>query len=103
MGNPTGKLQDPTITLHTTADPLVLAQNESVFRDRVYAAKGRTADLVQLYSLPPATYSAETGAPYGAGPLQLHHRAAGRRHQLLDGWVRDGGSRGRRDRDDVPR
>ncbi|HWL34840.1 MAG TPA: DUF6351 family protein [Frankiaceae bacterium] len=63
LGNPTGVLADKTITLHTKYDPLVLVQNETVFRDRV-AAKGDTANLVQLYTSPPSTYAT---APYGAG------------------------------------
>jgi pimeloyl-ACP methyl ester carboxylesterase len=90
LGNPTGVLKAPTITLHTQADPLVLAQNETVFRDRVEAAKGRTADLVQLYSAPPTTYSPETGAPYGAGHCNFtDDQRVGVIH-LLNGWVRDG-------------
>lgn len=90
LGNPTGNLQDPTITMHTAADPLVLAQNETVFAQRVSAAKGRTGDLTQLYTLPPATYSADTGAPYGAGHCNF---TTGQRVgviRLLDGWVRHG-------------
>ena len=82
--------QDPTITLHTTADPLVLVQNETVFRDRVYGATGRTADLVQLYTLPPATYSAETGAPYGAGHCNFTTEQRVGVIKLLDSWVREG-------------
>ncbi len=90
MGNPSGKLKDPTITLHTTADPLVLVQNESVFRQRVYSAKGRTGDLVQLYTLPPATYSADTGAPYGAGHCNFTTEERLAVVTLLDSWVREG-------------
>ena len=40
MGNPTGDLKDPTITLHTVADPLVLVQNEKVFQERVLLRQG---------------------------------------------------------------
>lgn len=90
LGNPTGKLQDPTITLHTQADPLVLVQNETVFASRVAAAKGRTADLVQLYVAPPATYSATTGAPYGAGHCNFTTDQRVSVINLLDDWVHDG-------------
>ena len=90
MGNPSGKLKDPTVTLHTTADPLVLVQNESVFRDRVYDANGRTGDLLQLYTLAPATYSAETGAPYGAGHCNFTTEQRVGVINLLDSWVREG-------------
>ena len=81
LGNPTGVLKDPTITLHTTADPLVLVQNETVFRERVAAAKGRTGR-------PGAALLSATGdvlrrdrCPLRRRPLQLHHGSAGRRHQ----------------------
>jgi pimeloyl-ACP methyl ester carboxylesterase len=90
MGNPTGDLQDPTVTLHTTADPLVLVQNERVFKDRVYTAKGRTNDLVQLYTLPPASYPETTGAPYGAGHCNFTTEERVGVIDLLDGWVREG-------------
>ncbi|MGH8893845.1 MAG: alpha/beta hydrolase family protein [Actinomycetes bacterium] len=90
MGNPTGKLADKTITMHTTADPLVIVQNERVFRDRVSAARGRTGDLVQLYTLPPATYDEETGAPFGAGHCNFTAPQRLAVIELLDGWVREG-------------
>jgi pimeloyl-ACP methyl ester carboxylesterase len=90
MGNPTGDLQDPTITLHTTADPLVLVQNETVFKDRVYAAKGRIGDLMQIYTTPPASYPEDTGAPYGAGHCNFTTSQRVGLIDLLDGWVRDG-------------
>ena len=88
LGNPTGKLQDPTITLHTAYDPLVLVQNETVFGDRVRTAKGRTADLVQLYTVPPATYAAP--APYGAGHCNFTDDERVGLIRSLDEWVRSG-------------
>jgi hypothetical protein len=90
MGNPTGDLQDPTVTLHTSADPLVLVQNETVFKDRVYAAKGRIGDLMQIYTMPPASYPEDTGAPYGAGHCNFTTSQRVGLIDLLDGWVRDG-------------
>jgi len=90
MGNPTGNLQDPTLTLHTKADPLVLAQNETVFRDRVETSKTRDADLFQLYVLPPTSYSEDTGAPYGAGHCNFTTEQRVGTIQMLDAWVRDG-------------
>ncbi|MEO7981560.1 MAG: hypothetical protein ABI807_11825 [Sporichthyaceae bacterium] len=88
LGNPTGKLQDPTVTLHTTADPLVLVQNERVFADRVKAAAGRTSDVVQLYVTPPASYTEAAGAPYGAGHCNFSTEQRVGLITLLDGWVR---------------
>jgi pimeloyl-ACP methyl ester carboxylesterase len=90
LGNPTGNINDPTITMHTAADPLVLAQNETVFTSRVTASKTRTADLVQLYTIPPTTYSPDTGAPYGAGHCNFTNEQRLGVIKLLDDWVHDG-------------
>jgi pimeloyl-ACP methyl ester carboxylesterase len=86
LGNPTGNLSDPTITMHTEFDPLVIVQNERVFQRRVDLA-GDASQLVQLYVAPPQY---DSGAPYGAG-----HCAFAPNHHLgvitaLDGWVRTG-------------
>ena len=80
MGNPTGKLKDPTVTLHTTADPLVLVQNESVFRDRVYAAEGPHRRPGPALHVAAGDLLGRDRRALRRGPLQLHHRAAGRRH-----------------------
>jgi pimeloyl-ACP methyl ester carboxylesterase len=90
LGDPTGDIKDPTITLHTAADPLVLAQNETVFRDRVQSSKTRTGDLVQLFTLPPATYPTTTGAPYGAGHCNFTTAQRVGIITLLDDWVHKG-------------
>jgi pimeloyl-ACP methyl ester carboxylesterase len=90
LGNPTGNLKDPTITMHTAADPLVLAQNETVFAARVSASKTRTADLLQLYTIPPAKYSPDTGAPYGAGHCNFTTDQRLGIIKLLDDWVHNG-------------
>jgi hypothetical protein len=89
LGNPTGKLVAPTITLHTAADPLVLAQNETVFRDRVRASN-RIDDLVQLYTVPPPSYTETTGAPFGAGHCNFTTGEQVGVIRLLDTWVRAG-------------
>ena len=92
-GDPKGDVTDPTITMHTAADPLVIAQNETFFRNR-YAgqvAKGKaTADLVQLYTTPPATYPEEPGAPFGAGHCNFTTETRVAVIGLLDKWVREG-------------
>lgn len=89
LGDTTGALTAPTITMHTEDDPLVLVQNETVFNGRV-SQKGQTGRLVQLYIAPPKTYSESTGAPYGAGHCNF---SDGQRVGLitaLDNWVRKG-------------
>ncbi len=88
LGNPTGDLKDPTITLHTAYDPLVIVQNETVFGQRVEASKSRTADLVQLYTEPPAKYKAP--APYGAGHCNFTVDERVGLIKSLDDWVRGG-------------
>jgi hypothetical protein len=88
LGNPTGALRDRTVTLHTAADPLVLVQNETVFAERVAAARGRTADLFQLYTVAPARYRGP--APYGAGHCRFTTAERVGLITVLDDWVRTG-------------
>jgi len=89
-GTPTGNIQMPTLTLHTEADPLVLVQNESVFASKVAASSTHTADLVQLYTLAPATYPPSPGAPYGAGHCNFTLQSRVGVIDLMDNWVRNG-------------
>lgn len=95
LGNPTGRLRDKTVTMHTQYDPLVLLQNERVFATRVQAA-GRTSLLHQLYVVPPATYTdgspsvSTDGAPYGAGHCNFATSDYLAAVHTLDGWVRTG-------------
>jgi hypothetical protein len=87
LGEPTGEIRVPTITLHTTEDPLVLVQNESLFAGRVQAAN-RQGRLLQLYVTPPKTFSAP--APYGAGHCNFTAQQRLATIELLDTWVRSG-------------
>ena len=89
LGDTTGQIAVPTVTMHTEADPLVVVQNESILAERA-KAKGRSSELVQLFIKAPATYSEKTGAPYGAGHCNF---SDGQREGLiatLDRWVRSG-------------
>ena len=90
LGNPTGKIEMPTITLHTAADPLVLVQNERVLSDRSNKAAGRTGDLLQLYTVAPTSYPESSGAPYGAGHCNFTTQERLGVLTLLDDWVRKG-------------
>jgi hypothetical protein len=45
---------------------------------------------VQLYTMAPASYSTEAGAPYGAGHCNFTKEQRLGVISLLDGWVRDG-------------
>ena len=89
LGDTTGKLSVPTLTMHTEYDPLVLVQNESVFAGRVNQQKD-TGKLVQLYIAPPATYSEKSGAPYGAGHCVFSDKQRVGLVSTLDTWVRKG-------------
>lgn len=86
LGNPTGDLSDPTITMHTVNDPLVIVQNQSVFAHRV--ARHRDTDkLVQLFIQPPG-YT--TAAPYGAGHCNFSTEQYVGVVQALQSWVTSG-------------
>ncbi|HST46245.1 DUF6351 family protein [Jatrophihabitans sp.] len=87
LGDPTGKLTVPTVTMHTEQDPLVLVQNETVFAGRVRAEQ-RSGQLVQLYIKPPATYSETDKAPYGAGHCRFSDGQRLGLVKVLDDWVR---------------
>lgn len=90
LGDPTGDLTVPTITMHTTDDPLVLVQNQGVFRQRVDTATARSADLVQVFTTAPATYPSDPGAPYGAGHCNFSTSERVGVISVLDRWVRQG-------------
>jgi pimeloyl-ACP methyl ester carboxylesterase len=88
LGDTTGVLRAPTLTMHTENDPLVLVANESVFAGRVLA-KDAVSDLVQLYVEPPATYSEAAGAPYGAGHCNFSDEQRLGLIATLNAWVHD--------------
>jgi pimeloyl-ACP methyl ester carboxylesterase len=90
LGKPTGDIQDPTLTLHTAADPLVLVANETVFAARVAESEDRTADLVQYYTVAPPTYPQQPGAPFGAGHCNFTDDTRIGVITLLDQWARTG-------------
>jgi hypothetical protein len=46
--------------------------------------------LVQLFTVPPADYPEDPGAPYGAGHCNFTPESRLGMVTLLDGWVRDG-------------
>lgn len=92
-GDPTGAVQVPTITMHTAADSLVIAQNQSFFRDRYQLqvdAGNVRGGLLQIYTVPPPEYSQEAGAPYGAGHCNFTPESRIGVIELLDQWVRNG-------------
>jgi hypothetical protein len=86
LGDTTGALIAPTVTMHTQSDPLVLVQNETVFSQRV-TDKQQSGKLVQLYIAPPLTYSESTGAPYGAGHCVFSDEQREGLVTTLDNWV----------------
>lgn len=86
LGDPTGRLRRPTITLHTEFDPQVIVQNERVFAERAQQQSGAGV-LVQLFTSPPAKYSQ---APYGAGNCNFTDTEYEAIVNLLDKWVRLG-------------
>ncbi len=89
-GTPTGDIGHPTLTMHTKSDPLVLAQNETVFANEVATNPKADADLVQLYTVPPSTYPEDVGAPYGAGHCNFTAVSRIAVVDLMQDWVRNG-------------
>jgi len=87
LGDPSGALKAPTVTMHTEDDPLVLVQNETVLADRV-AGKQQTGRLVQLFIAPPSSYSETTKAPYGAGHCNFSDEQREALIGAVDNWVR---------------
>lgn len=87
LGDTTGDIKVPTLTMHTEYDPLVLVQNESVLAQRA-AKQDKSGKLVQLYVAPPATYSTTAGAPYGAGHCNFSDEQRVGLVNTLDSWVR---------------
>jgi hypothetical protein len=88
LGDTTGNISAPTVTMHTEDDPLVLVQNETVLAARSRLA-GKSGNLVQLYIAPPAIYSESTGAPYGAGHCNFSNDQRVGVINVLDNWVRN--------------
>jgi pimeloyl-ACP methyl ester carboxylesterase len=92
-GDPKGIITDPTITLHTASDPLVLVQNQSFFAARYLNAQSEgtaTNGLVELFTVAPATYPEDPGAPYGAGHCNFTPQSRVAVITLLNGWVQNG-------------
>jgi pimeloyl-ACP methyl ester carboxylesterase len=87
QGETTGKVTHPTVTLHDEQDPLVIPQNERVLGDRFFA-NGAISRLTQLFTKPPATYTAP--APYGAGHCNFTDSEQVGLVTVLDTWVRTG-------------
>jgi hypothetical protein len=89
LGDTTGDLHAPTLTLHTEADPLVLVANESVLAQRVHKHHDDGL-LAQLYAKAPQVYSESKGAPYGAGHCNFSEQQRLGLVSTLDKWVRQG-------------
>jgi pimeloyl-ACP methyl ester carboxylesterase len=86
LGNPSGHIAMPTLTMHTLDDPLVLAANENVYGKRVDASKA-SGELAGFLTRPPVKY---TAAPYGAGHCNFTTQEQVGVIDLLDRWVRNG-------------
>ncbi|HEY2296600.1 MAG TPA: hypothetical protein VGH43_02635 [Jatrophihabitans sp.] len=84
LGNPTGAIQRPTITMHTEYDAVYPVQNENIFATQA-STNADGGQLIQLYSGPPTKY---TNAPYGAGTCNFTPVEIAGIIQLLDNWVR---------------
>ncbi|MFM8353196.1 MAG: hypothetical protein ACKN9D_19270 [Actinomycetales bacterium] len=98
LGAPSGKVRQPTLVVHTGADPLVIVQNAYVFGDRVRS--GGSAGLLRTVVIePPAAYgtaelesamNAGELAPYGAGHCRFTDEQRLGAVTALDAWVQSG-------------
>ncbi len=75
--------------MHTIADPLVLVQNERLFRDRV-AQRRSSGNLAQVYIAAPRQFDEKAGAPYGAGHCVFSPESYVGLVDVLDSWARNG-------------
>jgi pimeloyl-ACP methyl ester carboxylesterase len=89
LGDTTGNIKVPTLTMHTEDDPLVLVANETILLGRA-SAEGKAGSLAQLYVAPPTQYSESAGAPYGAGHCNFSDQQREALISTLDTWVRSG-------------
>jgi len=89
LGDPTGRLRVPTLTVHTGYDATAIVQNETVFGNRALRTTGRTGDLLQVFTTPPARYTG-SGAPYGAGHCNFTTDERVGAVSSLNRWVRTG-------------
>jgi hypothetical protein len=87
LDDPSGKLRVPTVTLHTAADSVAVVQNESAFSHRALRTNQRSGDLMQVFTVPPATYGI---APYGVGHCNFTTDEQLGVLTNLDRWVRSG-------------
>lgn len=89
LGDTTGALLQPTITLHTAFDSITIAPNVTWFADLV-AGQGADDMLLTLFTTPPETFPADPGAPFGAGHCNFTPESRVAALGLLDAWVQSG-------------
>lgn len=89
LGEPSGDLVQPTIALHTIDDPVTIAQNVSVFTDRVQT-QGALERLQAWFTAPPDVFAVDPGAPFGAGHCNFAPEVRVAALAALDGWVESG-------------
>ena len=98
LGAPTGQVRQPTLVVHTGADPLVIVQNAYLYADRV-RSRGSAGLLRTVVIEPPSTYgsagaigSQDSGsrAPYGAGHCRFTDEQRLGAVSALDAWVQSG-------------
>lgn len=89
LGAPTGQLRQPTLVVHTAADPLVIVENAHLFADN--SRESGTGDLLRTVIIePPKSYGEAGQAPYGAGHCRFTLGQRIGAITALDGWVATG-------------
>jgi hypothetical protein len=89
LGDVTGALLQPTITLHTAFDSITIAPNVTWLADLV-AEQGQQDRLLTLFTTPPETFPVDPGAPFGAGHCNFTPESRLAALGLLDAWAETG-------------
>jgi pimeloyl-ACP methyl ester carboxylesterase len=86
VGNPSGELVQPTLTLHTIDDSVTIAANVGWFAERVASAQA-SDQLRTLFTVPPEVFPTTPGAPYGAGHCNFAPEVKIAALDLLNAWI----------------
>ncbi len=87
--DPTGAISRPMVTLHTAEDPVATVEHESAYAALV-AGQGRSADLLQLVTVPPPDWVGSQPPPYGVGHCRFSGTDLVGLITVLDGWATSG-------------
>jgi hypothetical protein len=84
-------LAKPTVTLHTSVDPVAILANETLYGTWAAQVSGESIRWLNInVSQPPATNTTGGPAPFGVGHCAFTGQSIVGGIQILDDWVRNG-------------